>query len=176
MSISSGHVWCQTTARNSCVSFAMCGLRRWWALILVFLVSAIGHEVVVGVPLHMLRGWAFIGIMMQVSETRRTGSRRAHMSLHSSPGLPREPLERGGCICCSWAWLSMLSTAASAHGGSCHAYNATLTRLLTRAAWLQVAAAGSREAAAQQAPWQGVGSCVPAAMATAAPVLMPRRC
>jgi hypothetical protein len=41
---------------------------RWWAMILVFLVSAIGHEVVVGVPLHMLRGWAFWGIMLQVRE------------------------------------------------------------------------------------------------------------
>jgi diacylglycerol O-acyltransferase-1 len=39
---------------------------RWWAMILVFFVSAIGHEVVVGVPLHMLRGWAFLGIMLQV--------------------------------------------------------------------------------------------------------------
>lgn len=39
---------------------------RWWALVLVFFVSAVGHEVVVGVPLHMLRGWAFWGIMMQV--------------------------------------------------------------------------------------------------------------
>lgn len=35
-------------------------------MILVFLVSAIGHELVVGVPLHMLRGWAFWGIMLQV--------------------------------------------------------------------------------------------------------------
>jgi diacylglycerol O-acyltransferase-1 len=35
-------------------------------MILVFFVSAIGHEVVVGVPLHMLRGWAFLGIMLQV--------------------------------------------------------------------------------------------------------------
>lgn len=42
------------------------GCNRWWAMILVFLVSAIGHEVVVGVPLHMLRGWAFWGIMLQV--------------------------------------------------------------------------------------------------------------
>lgn len=36
-------------------------------MILVFFVSALGHEVVVGVPLHMLRGWAFWGIMLQVS-------------------------------------------------------------------------------------------------------------
>jgi len=35
-------------------------------MILVFFVSAIGHEVVVGVPLHMMRGWAFLGIMLQV--------------------------------------------------------------------------------------------------------------
>lgn len=37
-------------------------------MILVFFVSAIGHEVVVGVPLHMMRGWAFLGIMLQVRQ------------------------------------------------------------------------------------------------------------
>lgn len=46
-------------------------------MILVFFVSAIGHEVVVGVPLHMMRGWAFLGIMMQVmrAQDKTTGSR-----------------------------------------------------------------------------------------------------
>ena len=34
--------------------------------IIVFFVSAVFHEVVVGVPLHMLRMWAFWGIMGQV--------------------------------------------------------------------------------------------------------------
>ena len=32
----------------------------------VFLVSAIAHELVVGIPLHMVRFWAFSGLMFQV--------------------------------------------------------------------------------------------------------------
>lgn len=35
--------------------------------VLVFLVSAVFHELLVGLPLHMLRAWSFIGIMSQVS-------------------------------------------------------------------------------------------------------------
>jgi hypothetical protein len=35
-------------------------------MVLVFFVSAVAHEVAVGIPLHMLRGWAFWGIMFQV--------------------------------------------------------------------------------------------------------------
>eukprot|EP00887_Chlorella_sp_A99_P006596 scaffold3.g6596.t1 len=37
-----------------------------WAGIVVFFVSAVFHEVLVGVPLHMLRMWSFWGIMAQV--------------------------------------------------------------------------------------------------------------
>jgi hypothetical protein len=36
------------------------------ALLVVFFVSAVMHELAVGVPLRTLRGWAFIGMMMQV--------------------------------------------------------------------------------------------------------------
>jgi hypothetical protein len=32
----------------------------------VFFVSAVFHELAVGVPLHMVRFWAFAGIMLQV--------------------------------------------------------------------------------------------------------------
>jgi diacylglycerol O-acyltransferase-1 len=42
------------------------GLTRWPAMILVFFVSAVFHELVLGVPLHMVRLWAFTGIMLQV--------------------------------------------------------------------------------------------------------------
>jgi diacylglycerol O-acyltransferase-1 len=42
------------------------GLPRFTAGVIVFFVSAVFHEVLVGVPLHMLRGWAFWGIMAQV--------------------------------------------------------------------------------------------------------------
>jgi diacylglycerol O-acyltransferase-1 len=35
-------------------------------MVLVFFVSAVFHELVLGVPLHMVRLWAFSGIMLQV--------------------------------------------------------------------------------------------------------------
>ena len=42
------------------------GMSRWSAMVLVFFVSAVFHELILGVPLHMVRFWAFTGIMMQV--------------------------------------------------------------------------------------------------------------
>lgn len=35
-------------------------------MLLVFFVSAVMHELVLGVPLQMIRFWAFAGIMLQV--------------------------------------------------------------------------------------------------------------
>ncbi|KAI7841389.1 hypothetical protein COHA_005007 [Chlorella ohadii] len=42
------------------------GLPKFWAGLMVFFISAVFHEVLVGVPLHMLRLWAFWGLMLQV--------------------------------------------------------------------------------------------------------------
>lgn len=42
------------------------GVSKAAAGIVVFLISAFFHELLVGVPLHMLRAWAFLGIMGQV--------------------------------------------------------------------------------------------------------------
>ena len=42
------------------------GVPKFVAGVIVFFVSAVFHELLVGVPLHMLRGWAFWGIMTQV--------------------------------------------------------------------------------------------------------------
>ena len=42
------------------------GMGRTSAMILVFFVSAVFHELILGVPLHMVRFWAFSGIMLQV--------------------------------------------------------------------------------------------------------------
>jgi hypothetical protein len=42
------------------------GAPRLASLLFVFLVSAVMHELAVGVPLRMLRGWAFWGMMLQV--------------------------------------------------------------------------------------------------------------
>jgi hypothetical protein len=49
------------------------GLSRWPAMILVFFVSAVFHELVLGVPLHMVRLWAFTGIMLQVGSRKLMG-------------------------------------------------------------------------------------------------------
>lgn len=42
------------------------GIPKFFAGVIVFFISAVFHEVLVGVPLHMLRGWAFWGLMAQV--------------------------------------------------------------------------------------------------------------
>jgi diacylglycerol O-acyltransferase-1 len=42
------------------------GVPKFYAGLTVFFVSAVFHEVLVGVPLHMLRLWAFWGLMAQV--------------------------------------------------------------------------------------------------------------
>ena len=42
------------------------GISRFWATVLVFIMSAIFHEILVGVPLHMVRFWAFSMMMLQV--------------------------------------------------------------------------------------------------------------
>lgn len=42
------------------------GAPRLVSLLVVFLISAVMHELAVGVPLRMLRGWAFWGMMAQV--------------------------------------------------------------------------------------------------------------
>ena len=42
------------------------GVPKFAAGVIVFFVSAVFHELLVGVPLHMVRGWAFWGIMAQV--------------------------------------------------------------------------------------------------------------
>lgn len=44
------------------------GIAKHAAGVLVFLVSALFHELLVGLPLHMLRAWSFIGIMSQVGK------------------------------------------------------------------------------------------------------------
>jgi diacylglycerol O-acyltransferase-1 len=42
------------------------GLSKRAAVVVVFAISGIFHEVCIGVPCHMLRCWAFLGIMLQV--------------------------------------------------------------------------------------------------------------
>lgn len=42
------------------------GVGKFWSMLIVFFISAVMHEVAVGVPLRMLKGWAFMGMFMQV--------------------------------------------------------------------------------------------------------------
>mmetsp|Transcript_33702 Transcript_33702/g.95355 ORF Transcript_33702/g.95355 Transcript_33702/m.95355 type:complete len:739 (+) Transcript_33702:91-2307(+) len=42
------------------------GLSKYGAVLLTFLISALFHELLVGVPLQMLRAWAFAGMMGQI--------------------------------------------------------------------------------------------------------------
>ena len=51
------------------------GVPRMWAGTLVFAVSATFHELLIGLPLHMVRCWAFVGVMSQAR--RRPGPVRA---------------------------------------------------------------------------------------------------
>eukprot|EP00158_Paraphelidium_tribonemae_P001906 Partr_v1_DN24941_c0_g1_i1_m45511 putative o-acyltransferase len=39
---------------------------KWIANMIAFFISAVGHEVIVGVPTHLIHGWAFFGMMAQV--------------------------------------------------------------------------------------------------------------
>ena len=43
------------------------GFNKFFAMTLVFCVSAAFHELLVGWPLHMVKGWAFWGVLGQVS-------------------------------------------------------------------------------------------------------------
>ena len=42
------------------------GMGKWWAGTVVFAISAAFHELLIGLPLHMVTFWAFIGLMCQV--------------------------------------------------------------------------------------------------------------
>ncbi|KAG2493012.1 hypothetical protein HYH03_008675 [Edaphochlamys debaryana] len=42
------------------------GVGRFHAIVATFFVSAVFHELILGVPLHLVRLWAFCGIMLQV--------------------------------------------------------------------------------------------------------------
>ncbi len=46
------------------------GTNKFSAGVLVFIVSAFFHELLAGIPLHIIHGWAFGGIMLQVSRQR----------------------------------------------------------------------------------------------------------
>lgn len=53
------------------------GLPKVVAMILVFVISALFHEVAIGVPCHMLRCWAFLGILLQLPLVYLTKDRKS---------------------------------------------------------------------------------------------------
>jgi hypothetical protein len=68
-------------------------------MMLVFFVSAVLHELVLGVPLHMVRFWAFGGIMMQVRTPERPprpAPRRTPPALGLTPVPPAWGVPAGG--------------------------------------------------------------------------------
>lgn len=97
-------------------------------MILVFLVSAIGHEVVVGVPLHMLRGWAFWGIMLQVRGGCLGGRGRGgrNSTLHSTAQHANSPQRtQRHATCCTARkaqWCARADTAAACHARATHSH------------------------------------------------------
>jgi len=57
------HRWMLRTVYFPCLRLKV---PRQGAVLAVFFVSAVFHELVVGVPLRMFRAWAFLGIMLQI--------------------------------------------------------------------------------------------------------------
>lgn len=57
------HKWMVRHVYCPCIRL---GMPKSAAIIIAFLVSAIFHELCIGVPCHMLRAWAFLGIMVQI--------------------------------------------------------------------------------------------------------------
>ncbi len=57
------HKW---LARHVYFPIMRTGAPRSVALFITFLFSAAAHELLIGVPCHLLRGWAFLGILAQV--------------------------------------------------------------------------------------------------------------
>eukprot|EP00798_Chlamydomonas_sp_ICE-L_P001934 gene1934-33344_t len=60
------------------------GLSRTSAMVLVFFVSAFFHELLLGVPLHVVRFWVFTGMMMQIP--------LAHLSEYMKNKMKRDDL------------------------------------------------------------------------------------
>lgn len=69
--------WGSTGSSETCPSASGCcamynfpairaGTSRFTAILLACFVSAVFHELILGVPLHLVRLWAFCGIIFQV--------------------------------------------------------------------------------------------------------------
>lgn len=57
------HKWC---ARHLYKPLLNSGFNKFYAQLCVFIFSAIGHEYLVSIPLHLFKIWAFTGMLMQV--------------------------------------------------------------------------------------------------------------
>jgi diacylglycerol O-acyltransferase 1 len=57
------HYWLIRHLYYPCIRWHM---SRHTATLIVFLVSAVFHEILVSIPFHMVRPWSFLGMMMQI--------------------------------------------------------------------------------------------------------------
>ena len=73
------------------------GMGRTPAMVLVFFVSACFHELLIGWPLHMIRGWAFVGVMGQACSLCVGVRGRAQAAGKVYNVMP-------GCTACSSSW------------------------------------------------------------------------
>lgn len=81
------------------------GVPRLASLLFVFFISAVMHELAVGVPLRMLRGWAFWGMMLQVGGWLFITTRKASV-------WPR-------CLCRGCAYMLSSSATPALWAPSC---------------------------------------------------------
>ena len=83
------HRWMVRTVYFPSLRF---GMNRSTAVFTVFFVSAVFHELVVGVPLRMVRAWAFLGILLQVTQQQPTNQpQRQHSRDVNEPVVLTHP-------------------------------------------------------------------------------------
>mmetsp|Transcript_2116 Transcript_2116/g.5899 ORF Transcript_2116/g.5899 Transcript_2116/m.5899 type:complete len:120 (+) Transcript_2116:3-362(+) len=74
------HYWLVRHVYFPCIRLKM---GKAFASIVVFLLSAVMHEVLVSVPFHVIRPWSFLGMMLQMPLVALT-----KYLYRSNPGLP----------------------------------------------------------------------------------------
>lgn len=77
------HNWCK---RHLYYPFVAYGLSPRASVMITFLVSAVLHELLIGVPTHTLRGYAFAGMVLQIPLVFLTSLVQRRLSAASSVG------------------------------------------------------------------------------------------
>lgn len=90
------------------------GVPKVLAGVLVFFVSAVFHELLVGLPLHMLKAWSFIGIMSQARLVHPRVSCSGYSALlHGHPAATLHWFRRILQSCCTLVHDLRKGTAAA---------------------------------------------------------------